>query len=299
MVDLKYHVYTIVAIFLALAIGILLGVSMGGGLMGTDAINRQSTAINRLNEEFQQHKETLAAKQSALDALAQDLRQADVFISGMYPPIIQGRLAGRSAAIIQIGQGDEVTSSVRKALQLSGAQETSVTRIDANFSFTSRNDMKRAAEKVPLEFQDPTKEPYQHVWGFFSTVVASGREGEPLAPLASVGLLTTEGDYSKPSRYAIVVMPKGAEAVELQEVILTPLLNRLKAAGLQAVVCGSSIPGAEGEQLAWTQMDVPTISHAHMAFGQISLVETLVTGEGHYGLGPDEEILPVSILSQQ
>jgi hypothetical protein len=291
LIDLRYHVYSLVAVFLALAIGILIGASISGGLTGNEAISRQSRAIERLNREFRAHQATLAEKQSALDAATRQLRQADGLLAGLYAPLLQGRLAGRGVAIVQLGQGEEVAASVKSALQQAGAAVNSVTRLDTDYGFGDSEKMKKAARAIPLEFQAAGKEPYQQIWGYVSTVLSAGRPGRPFETLASVGLLQGEGDYSRPNRFVVIVFPKGADPVTLKDLVVQPLLGKLKDAGLSAAVA-SAAAGGQTPPDFWSQFDVPTVSHADMAFGRLCLVEALVRGEGHYGLGPTEEFLP-------
>ncbi len=297
MIDLKYHVYSLVAVFLALAVGILIGASISGGLTGNEAISRQSRAIERLNREFRAHQATLAEKQSALDAATRQLRQADMLVERLYAPLVQGKLAGRGVALVQMGQGEEVAASVKAALQQSGAVVNSVTRLDTDFGFGDPEKMRKAAQTLPLEFQAAGKEPYQQVWGYLSTVLSAGRPDNPLERLASIGLLQGEGDYSRPNRFVVIVFPKGSDPSALKEVVVQPLLGKLKDAGLSAVVA-SAATGSQTPQEFWSQFDVPTISHAEMAFGRICLVEALVRGEGHYGLGRDEELLPARLTAK-
>lgn len=298
MIDLKYHIYSLVAVFLALAVGMLIGASMGGGLTGSEAIGKQSEAIERLNKQFRAHQDTLAEKQSALDDMARDLKQADALSVRLLQPLLQNALAGRGVALVQLGQGDEVATAVRAALQLAGAAVNSTTRIDTQFGFGDPEQMKKASGALPIEFQSSGKEPYQQFWGYISTVLSSGRADAPFDKLASAGVLQVEGDLSRPNRFVVVIMPKGEDAVALKDTILTPLLDRLKAADLSPVVAAAQASSSATPEEYWQQLDVPTVSHADMTFGQISLVEALAKEEGHYGLGPSEELLPARLTTR-
>ena len=61
MFDLRYHLASLAAVFIALAVGILLGVAISGKLSAAD--NRFAhDRIDQLNEELQQANEELSEK---------------------------------------------------------------------------------------------------------------------------------------------------------------------------------------------------------------------------------------------
>jgi Copper transport outer membrane protein, MctB len=104
--DLRYHVASLAAVFLALIIGILLGVgiSSGGFLRKSERslLNRQVADLqSRLDE----------ASQRAGD-LGEAQRNAQTFVQDTYPALMQDRLRGKRVAIVFIGS----TSPRQRAL---------------------------------------------------------------------------------------------------------------------------------------------------------------------------------------
>ncbi len=303
MIDLKYHIYSLVAIFIALAIGVLVGISVGGGpSWRSEAINKQSQAIQRLRGEFKNYSDKIGRQQAAIDDLTSDLKEADALVAPFLPSLLAGALAGRGAAIIQLGQADDLSLSVRKTLKMAGAVANSVTRIDTKFSFNDAQELAKAAKVLPLEYQDPSKEPYQQLWGFVASTLSSGRGGKPFEALQSAGVLQQlEGSYAKPNKYLILVTPSGILPGDIIDALIKPLIERVKMANLGVVLTAASTPlvtdeaGTSGS--AWRQLDIATVTHADTSFGQICLVEALVTGEGHYGLGASETLAPKRFIA--
>ena len=91
MLDFRYHALSLVAVFLALAIGIVLGVTIGDSLV--------SDAERALRGNLRADVEK--AHGDAANALAQ-LAARDRMLDQLYPQLVQSRLTGERVALIQI-----------------------------------------------------------------------------------------------------------------------------------------------------------------------------------------------------
>src|SRR3954462_959790 len=118
MFDLRYHVASLAAVFLALVIGILVGVGISDrGLV--DSANRSllKQRVARLQSELD-----AASKSSALSQREQ--RAAQVYMSETYPVLVRNRLRGKRIAVLFAGSVDGgVRSTIDRALTDSGAVE--------------------------------------------------------------------------------------------------------------------------------------------------------------------------------
>ncbi len=111
MFDLRYHVASLTAVFVALVIGILVGVGLSGKGFVNDAERDNLTSqISALQQEVD-------AAQGSLDSanrVAEALRR---FADETYPAVVPGRLQGKRVAVLFVGQVDPGTSfTVRKAV---------------------------------------------------------------------------------------------------------------------------------------------------------------------------------------
>ncbi len=108
----RYHAISLVAVFLALAIGILIGAEFGG-----DALNDTRKDLERsLTGNLQDERERA-------DELSGQLARSDEFADRVYPALVQDRLAGRRIGLLAIGDlpGD-TTTAVEDALEPTGAR---------------------------------------------------------------------------------------------------------------------------------------------------------------------------------
>ena len=75
MPDLRYHLISLISVFLALAIGILLGVAMADRGVVSDRMEAEITSIQqqfaRQQKEIGKRNEQLAEQQGMLDGMSQ------------------------------------------------------------------------------------------------------------------------------------------------------------------------------------------------------------------------------------
>jgi hypothetical protein len=117
MLNFRYHALSLVAVFLSLAIGLLLGVAIGDkGLVSSAEHDVRAS----LRDDVRQ------AQAERDDARAQ-LLQREQFEHDAYPALVGGRLAGRRIALIELGgPSDRMWNLTKDALQGSGARLMSV-----------------------------------------------------------------------------------------------------------------------------------------------------------------------------
>src|SRR5437016_4862890 len=100
MFDLRYHVASLAAVFLALIIGIVVGVGISSG--GFVSKSERSLLEERINEL----QKDLHAAQNEAKTLSQTQKAAQTFVKEAYPAVIAGRLTGKRIAVVFVGPVD-------------------------------------------------------------------------------------------------------------------------------------------------------------------------------------------------
>jgi hypothetical protein len=117
--DFRYHALSLVAVFLALGIGILLGTTIGDNLA--------SQANKDLSSSLR--GDLLAARKDARDAKAQ-VSQRDRLIQAAFPRIVGTKLRGKRVAIVATGNlPRSVESDIRKTASDGAATIDSVSTV--------------------------------------------------------------------------------------------------------------------------------------------------------------------------
>ena len=109
MFDLRYHVASLAAIFLALAVGIILGVALSGKIRGAED-SLSAGRIAELEDQLNAARERGSSEQEML-------QHSEDLINDAYPALMENRLVDRGYAIVFVGPVDgELRSAVEKTL---------------------------------------------------------------------------------------------------------------------------------------------------------------------------------------
>lgn len=108
----RYHATSLIAVFLALAIGILIGAEFGGDALTNTRKNLEQSLTGNLQD----------ARERA-DELNGKLARSDEFASRVYPTLVRDRLAGRRIGVVALGDlpGD-TASAIEETLVPTGAR---------------------------------------------------------------------------------------------------------------------------------------------------------------------------------
>lgn len=113
MFGLRYHVASLAAVFVALAVGILLGVAVSGRV--TDA--SEGLEEENLRNENQRLQQDLEAARAAEDAANLRGEGSEELLARAYPALMSGRLEGENVAMIFLGPSDgSARADIERAL---------------------------------------------------------------------------------------------------------------------------------------------------------------------------------------
>src|SRR5215218_4314168 len=108
----RYHATSLIAVFLALAIGILIGAEFGGDALTSTRRNLEASLVNNLQDA-----------RSKSDELNGELGRSNEFADRVYPVLTRDRLQGKRIAILALGGlPSEDTEAVEDALGPTGAR---------------------------------------------------------------------------------------------------------------------------------------------------------------------------------
>src|SRR5919198_1556582 len=113
MFDLRYHVTSLAAVFIALVIGILVGVALASHGLG-------NTERKSLQDDIRRAQKRVDALQTRLDALQQSSAASQSFVESTYNALMTDRLKGKRIAVLFVGSVDhriesEITAAIKDA----------------------------------------------------------------------------------------------------------------------------------------------------------------------------------------
>jgi hypothetical protein len=224
MVDFKYHVVSIVAVFLALAVGIVLGTNVLSG----DVLKNLKAQTSDLRKEAQDLR-------TQNDAQLAQVNAAGAFAQAVEPLAVAGRLAGRSVVVIMLPTAQKtVRDDAAQALTDAGATVTGEIDISATFVDPTQSDAlgnlvtSLTGSAEPLDVPSASAPASPDAAGRAATLLASSLVGTGAA--APTAFAPAQGLEPSPDASASPPVPIGSSAPTL-DVTSTESLAGLQKAG--------------------------------------------------------------------
>jgi copper transport outer membrane protein MctB len=274
--DLRYHVVSLAAVFVALVVGILVGV----GLSGKGFVNDAERA-NLTGQIADLRHERDAARES-LDAASRGALALRNFADAAYPAVVPGRLQGQNVAVLFAGPVDRgVSFAVAKAVQDAGgtvvrtrsislpldvaAIEEALRRQPAFRRLGGQEQLDELGEALAAEFAAGGKTP---LWDMLGQIIVQEREGP-----------------STPPSDALVVVRTAKPQLGHSKAFLSGMYSGLARSGEPAV--GTEVSEATPSAFpAFAKAGLSTVDSIDTTAGKLGLVLLLQGAQpGSYGMG--------------
>lgn len=296
MIGFRYHLVSLVAVFLALALGLVIGTTQLAGALTGD-----------LRGQVTQLRADTRAQQADARSLRRRLAGGDAVTAALAPRIVAGMLT--SVPVVLVGTPDAdgaVVDGVQKTLQQAGARVTGRVQLTDDYS-----DPQRATDLAsfvtsggqPGGFRLPETDDAAVLGAALLSYVLVRRfghgvepalVGQALAGFASLQMLRVEGDQVTSADYAVVVTSAAARGGPDRARPLAQLAAALDRAGRGAVVAGTAAAAGAGGLVGLVRSDaglgsaVSTVDDADSAAGRVAtvfaLTEQAAGRAGQYGL---------------
>jgi hypothetical protein len=309
VIDFRYHLVSLIAVFLAVALGIVIGTTQLNQPILTDIKSQVSS--------LEQDKRTLETQTQQLQT---QLDSQDAFQQAVAPVLVDGSLAGRKVLLIAAddkvdsGLVDQLSSLIGEA----GGTVAGTMHLQSAYSDPSSSPKVESyvTGSLPSGVTLPsTGDAKQLVAALLGQVLmlppgstagpaATAAVSSVLAGLSALDVLAQDSSSVVPANYAIL-LTEGTFAGKdagARNAALESLAAALDAAGSGAVVAGDT-DSAGGTGLigvirddAHVSQSVSTVDNVTTAAGQISAVLALGREQqgtsGKYGTGPDTQPVP-------
>jgi len=283
MIDYRLHLTSLVAVFLALGLGMLIG----GALTSTPPPAAQQQALNTLQQRFAEFSRQYADLRDENDDLGERMRREDEGIRALTAPLAAHRLEGRRIALILCGDVDGAAflGDLIRALEESGATVASTTRIQDDWlpvDEEGRNAVLSALGAFNPRLSDA------RAAAVVGRAVANGRAVALRDAARASGGLRLDGDYSR--RVYGVLLISGAQTPERLQAAkagITPeagLLRGLREAEVRVVATEPDGPESLTTIPFWSGLAPATVDNIDMAAGQLCAVYALAGRDARFGI---------------
>jgi hypothetical protein len=327
VINFRYHVVSIVAVFLALAIGLVLGATELQGA-SIDVLTRTSNSLSN----------DLGAARAQNAALQAQVAAQESFAQADEARLLDGLLTGQRVVVVAApGAPGAVVNGVTSAVQQAGASVTGQVNLQPKLLDTSQSNQTFLSQLVTQLVEPdgtapngtPLQQAAQILGGAILTKTGpsgassggthsggatgsgTGTTGDSSAPTrqtvlssyATAGLLSVSGPLSTsqasdPATLAIVVipatLPTGGDNDPANLGLIT-LAQEFSTAGLGTVMAGSITGSVSGSAInalrsSSASAQISTVDDADTVFGQITAVQALqqaLTGHKSGSYGED------------
>jgi len=327
MIHFRFHIVSLIAVFLALALGIIMGSAVvNRGLV--DQLSRQVDRVKRHDDQVQ----------AANDQLARDRDAANGFVDQTAPYVVQHRLDGVTLGIVAVRgtDGGAVRSTV-DLLRAAGARVPAVVWLEPAWNLTDRTAVDKLATALgtPPAFSTAPTSTVTTARGATTTLPAavdqlrrdgltalanrltagSRRTSDALAALQSGGFVALDGagnavpDTPSWPVASRLVLLGGDDPSHLADAVVAPTVNAFVSTGAGIVVGEVFKPVAKlarGIVVDGIRRDttlaarVATVDDVDVVSGRVAVVLSLTeVGRGvvgHYGIarGAKRQVPPLT-----
>ena len=285
MFDLRYHLASLAAVFIALAVGILLGVAISGKLSAADnAISHDR--IDQLNDQLKQAN-------ARADIISRRNDAAERLLEISYPALLGNRLEGKNIGVLFAGPVDgSIRSAIERTLSDSGAGspvrliaiDTPVDATELDAALNGDQSLAQYAEggddfgslgnALGREFAEGGGTP---MWGALSSKLVQERSGASSPSLDGVVVVRSWGPPENPTA------EQEAQA-RASETLVDGLLSGLQQSGIPVV--GAETTSEQNSAIdLYRRQGISSIDDVETLAGRVALALLLAGGEpGHYGV---------------
>jgi hypothetical protein len=269
MLDLRYHVASLSAVFLALVVGILVGVGISGrGFVDKSERRNFENRIAALQSQVDQ----LGAQKSLL---AQQGRGDAAFAEQTYPALMHHRLEGRRIALIVLGSGS-AAGDVEQTLTDAGAT-TAVFRV-LKLPVPAQALHRALAGRPGFRRLDNVGHELAQEWLTGGVTPISDR-------VAPILVQEQQGALGKPLDGTVIVQSEPATDPATQQFV-TGLLDGLRTGSLP-VVGVERTTAAPSLVEAWQSAQIASVDNVDTLSGKLALALLLAGSPGgSFGVKP-------------
>jgi Copper transport outer membrane protein, MctB len=291
VISFRYHLVSIVAVFLALALGIV---------VGTTALNGPITKdLRRQVNDAKKQRDNLADQNKVLQGQVDDAGQ---FASTYGEQLVAGSLADQNVVVVALpGATSDMQDGITRDVSAAGGKISGRVTLTKSYLDPSRGagiNSLATGPAHPVGWTAPETNDANELGGSLLAYVLLGK-GERtdltqvLGGFSELHMVATDGEDVTPSRTVVVLGHGKMSANDYAGQAELALVGALAKAGGHVVVAGDPGSATESGLVALVRKSKPqraavtTVDDADNAFGQVSAVLALAgVGKGqigHYG----------------
>lgn len=290
MINIKYLIVSLASVFLALGIGIFIGLSFDGQEI---ILEQQEALIDEIEHKFAEIRNENEELKEEINNKNIHISHYEIFTRDIFPSLIQSKLEDINVAVIETNESytyEEIPSVVESA----GGEVVSRTFIKKEFLLNEEEILDDVYNYFIKEKKiKANKEDISVILPEQLIIAILENDITTLEYLEEAGIISLEGAYNSNIDYFIVA---GGGTLEDQEDVIKkidiPLIESIK--GYIIPVAGIEQSYVEKSYInEYMKQNISTIDNVDTLMGQYSLIEVINGKNGDYGIKESaEELIP-------
>jgi hypothetical protein len=278
--DFRYHALSLVAVFLALAVGLLLGVAIG-----------DSGLVSSAKQDIEQSlRGDVRASRAQADNLRTELDRRDGYEKQTFPDLVANRLSGQQIGLLFLGASDDsAIDEVRDSLTAAGANLSWVGSLREPPDVSAMADRAQGSRYAAMGVDATLLAPFAHRMGV--QLVTGGRLVSQERPVL---LRSFSGDLGVIDGVVIMRAPDRATETSDQKGTTATVEDGI-VSGMNRTnvpVVGVEELNTDPSQIDWYRSrGMASVDSIDQVSGRAALVFALAGADGAYGLKSSAEAL--------
>lgn len=274
MYNLRYHIASLVAVFLALAVGLLLGSVVAEQGMITE---QTASLIDDLEQRFDEISATN-------DQLSVSLERDKAFAEASVGPLLAGQLEGADIVVINLGPSVDGANAIADTVRAGGGTPLTVSLLESGLALdqTEPEGLAGYFQLRGVEMAEAGEELQRQVAEALAAEWRGGETRELTELLAGEELLDASSMTGTATVDAVVVLGSGEAGCDAFALELARAMEAEDGVGV-----GADLTAVDGGTAAiCAAQGLSAVDHATTPQGRISLA-WLLSGRatGYYGFG--------------
>jgi cell division septum initiation protein DivIVA len=308
VINFRYHIVSLTAVFLALAIGLVVGTAALNGPVA-DNLSHQVTQISRTNQQLRDQ----------VDNLEKEIGQKEQFATEAAPMLLADKLAGRQVLVVSMQKSSKYVPDVLTDLGLAGAKVTGQVEIEDSFvvpsnSATLLDTAETSISSTSISGLPTNSDGVESSSALLAAIlmnhaptVPSGVRQTVLQAYQTANYITVTGTVTGPAEAVVLIAgpPYVDQSASQENANMITIIDQFEKAG--PIVVGAAAAAGSGNVVGAVTGDaalnktVSTVDNIDTPQGQIAAVlalnERIVTGNaGHYGVASSaSSLLPKTL----
>jgi len=281
MIDIRYHIASIVAVFLALGLGILIGST----IVGDDLlVDQQKKVIDRLEQQFEELRTREAELTTDSEYKSNIINKYENYSQAVQPLLVQNHLKDYKVALVVCGDSD-VPAGLQNALSMAGAQMVTKTVLLGNMKLDNSKLRAALLDYYHLDAKTSADTLRRYIAASVGTVITGTAQPDLISYLQSNGLVKFTGNTSVPVNGVILLGGANNLGAYYADSFDRGLIAYLSSQGVMSF-------GVETSRVTYSCMEnyqkesISTVDNVDLSPGQVSLIVAMEGEAGNYGMKP-------------